>query len=124
MIYISPRELDKNLPLLDAKVEKYNGKVVPEIKVRLARELNIIDINFNHYQITIEPQDKIIVKDTQEIYIVIRVETDNINCNYWLTVDKMQQFDFLNLTNIYYFYDGSRTGNSMTSFYLQKNKEV
>ena len=89
MIYISPRELDKNLPLLDAKVEKYNGKVVPEIKVRLARELNIIDINFNHYQITIEPQDKIIVKDTQEIYIVIRVETDNINCNYWLTVDKM-----------------------------------
>ena len=124
MIYISPRELDKNLPLLDAKVEKYNGKVVPEIKVRLARELNIIDINFNHYQITIEPQDKIIVKDTQEIYIVIRVETDNINCNYWLTVDKMQQFDFLNLTNIYYFYDGSCTGNSMTSFYLQKNKEV
>ncbi len=89
MIYISPRELDKNLPLLDAKVEKYNGKVVPEIKVRLARELNIIDINFNHYQINIEPQDKIIVKDTQEIYIVIRVETDNINCNYWLTVDKM-----------------------------------
>lgn len=89
MIYISPRELDKNLPLLDAKVEKYNGKVVPEIKVRLARELNVIDINFNNYQINIEPQDKIIVKDTQEIYIVIRVETDNINCNYWLTVDKM-----------------------------------
>lgn len=49
MIYISPRELDKNLPLLDAKVEKYNGKVVPEIKVRLAKELNVIDINFNHY---------------------------------------------------------------------------
>ena len=89
MIYKSPKSLSLNLPLLDAKVEKYNGKVVPEIKVRLARELNVIDINFNNYQINIEPQDKIIVKDTQEIYIVIRVETDNINCNYWLTVDKM-----------------------------------
>ena len=46
MIYISPKALSVDLPLLDAKVEKSNGKVVPEIKVRLARELNIIDINF------------------------------------------------------------------------------
>lgn len=89
MIYISPKALSVDLPLLDAKVEKYNGKVVPEIKVRLARELNIIDINFNHYQNTIEPQDKIIIKDTQEIYEVIRVETDNVNCNYWLTVNEI-----------------------------------
>lgn len=30
-------------------------------------------------------------------------------------------FDFLKLSNIYYFYDGSRTGCSMASFYLLKN---
>jgi hypothetical protein len=63
--------------------------IEPEIKVKLARDLNRIDVNFNNCQINIEPQDKIIIKNTQEIYLVIRVETDNINCNYWLTVDKM-----------------------------------
>ena len=33
----------------------------------------------------------------------------------------LSYFDFLNLSNIYYFYDGSRTGCSIASFYLLKN---
>ncbi len=86
MIYISPRELDKNLPLLDATVKKYNGKIVPEIKIRLAKELNIIDVNNCNYQNTIESQDEIIIKDTQEIYLVIRVDREYSN---WITVNKV-----------------------------------
>ena len=86
MIYISPRELDTNLPLLDATVKKYNGKVVPEIKIRLAMELNIIDVSSYNYHNTIESQDEIIIKDTQEVYKVIRVDSEYSN---WLTVTKV-----------------------------------
>ena len=49
------------------------------------------------------------------------VTPDSIMGKYKVSYDTIFINDFLSLSNIYYFYDGSRTGCSIASFYLLKN---